>query len=155
MIDEPPLTDVELGRGAVTGRVEGAVPEGVVNALANVIAAVRLQAPPPKASVAPTPVAPPPARIEVSRGVQEAMIVHRVMPVYPPLARQARISGVVELHGVITAEGRIGELRVIAGHPLLVQAAVEAVRQWVYRPTLLNGKPVEVEAPIVVRFTLN
>ena len=76
-------------------------------------------------------------------------------PVYPPLARAARISGAVELTGVIATDGRIRELRVVSGHPLLAKAALEAVRQWVYEPTVLNGEPVEVIAPITVHFQLN
>jgi len=71
-----------------------------------------------------------------------ARIVRRVEPVYPPLARQARISGTVKLTGVIGVDGRIRELQVVNGHPLLARVALEAVRQWVYEPTLLNGKPV-------------
>jgi len=86
--------------------------------------------------------------------VNPAVLVHRVEPRYPPLARQARISGVVELECVIGIDGRMKEIAVRGGHPLLVTAAVEAVRQWVYRPTRLNGEPVEVIAPITVTFTL-
>jgi protein TonB len=99
---------------------------------------------------------PPPVakRVTVSSGVQSAKLIHRVMPVYPPLARQARISGVVKLMGIISREGRIMQLQVLSGHPLLVGAAVDAVRQWIYQPTLLNQEPVEVVAPIDVNFIL-
>jgi len=83
------------------------------------------------------------------------MIVHRVVPAYPPLARQARISGVVQLLGIVGTDGRIKELHVISGHFLLVHAALDAVRQWVYRPTLLNSEAVEVVAPITVTFIMN
>lgn len=114
------------------------------------------------------PVAPPPphaatpktaetvahAPIRVSTGVQEAKIIRRVMPVYPVLAKQARVSGKVELLGIIGTDGSIQRLKVLSGHPLLIAAAVDAVRQWVYKPTLLNGQPVEVIAPILVTFTL-
>ena len=86
--------------------------------------------------------------------VQEAKLIHRVMPTYPPLARQARISGVVKLQGIIGKDGRIRELQLLSGHPLLAQAALDAVRQWVYSPTFLNNEPVEVIAPIDVNFTL-
>ena len=92
--------------------------------------------------------------IQVGGNVLEAKLVNRVMPVYPPLARQARISGTVRLEGIISRDGRVVNLQVISGHPLLINAAVEAVRQWVYRPTLLNGEAVEVIAPIDVHFTL-
>lgn len=83
------------------------------------------------------------------------MLIKRVMPIYPPLARQARIQGTVRLTGIISREGQIVNLRVESGHPLLVGAALDAVRQWIYRPTLLNGQPVEVIAPIDVHFTLS
>jgi periplasmic protein TonB len=94
-------------------------------------------------------------RLSVGGNVMEAKIMKRVMPVYPPLARQARISGTVRLEGVISREGRVANLQVHSGHPLLIAAAVDAVRQWVYRPTLLNGQAVEVIAPIEVHFTLS
>lgn len=97
-----------------------------------------------------TPVSP--RRISV---VQPARLLHRVEPIYPTPARIARISGTVELTGVIATDGRIRELRVVSGHPFLAQAALEAVRQWVYEPTVLNGEPVEVVAPITVHFHLN
>jgi protein TonB len=71
------------------------------------------------------------------------------------MARQVRVSGKVELMGVLGTDGRIHELKVLSGHPLLVKAAVDAVMQWVYRPTVLNGQPVEVQAPITVNFILN
>ena len=81
--------------------------------------------------------------------------IHRVEPIYPSIARQARVAGVVELQGVIGTDGRIHELKVLSGHPLLVKAAVDAVSQWIYAPTILNGQPVEVAAPITVNFKLN
>ncbi len=108
-------------------------------------------APPPRRNPDPSPPAKP---IQVGGNVLEAKLVNRVMPVYPQLARQARISGTVRLEGVISRDGRVINLHVISGHPLLIGAALEAVRQWVYRPTLLNGQAVEVIAPIDVHFTL-
>jgi protein TonB len=87
--------------------------------------------------------------------VQAARLVHRVDPAYPPLARQTRIAGTVELNGVIGTDGRIRELHVNSGHPFLAPAALEAVRQWVYQPTLLGGDPVEVITTITVVFRLN
>jgi protein TonB len=98
--------------------------------------------------------APPPGPIRVSGGVQLAKLVRKVIPEYPPLAKTARVSGVVHLLGVIAKDGTIQNLQVIGGHPLLTRAALEAVRQWIYQPTLLNGQPVEVIAPIDVNFTL-
>ena len=77
------------------------------------------------------------------------------MPVYPPLARQMRLSGTVRLEGVISRTGQVINLQVVSGHPMLTSAALDAVRQWIYSPTLLNGEPVEVIAPIEVHFTLS
>jgi protein TonB len=87
--------------------------------------------------------------------VQPSQLLVCVKPVYPPLAKAARISGVVELEAVIATSGRLAEIRVKSGHPLLVPAAVEAVRQWVYKPTFLNGDAVEVATTIMVTFALN
>ncbi|MGH9627200.1 MAG: energy transducer TonB [Bryobacteraceae bacterium] len=112
-------------------------------------------APPP--SVPGSPAAEPeaaPKPVQVGGKVMEAMIVKRVLPVYPRLARDMRLSGTVKLVGVIAKDGTIQRLEVVQGHPLLTAAALDAVRQWVYRPTLLNGKPVEVIAPIEVHFRL-
>jgi protein TonB len=75
--------------------------------------------------------------------------------VYPPLARQTRISGTVRLHAIIAKDGTVQQLEVLSGHPLLVQAALDAVRQWRYQPTLLNGEPVEVDTTVDVIFSLN
>lgn len=83
-----------------------------------------------------------------------AKLLKRVIPPYPVLARQTRIQGTVHLLGIVAKDGRVQNLRVIDGHPLLRQAALDAVSQWVYSPTILNGQPVEVEAPIDVNFTL-
>jgi protein TonB len=104
----------------------------------------------------PKPPAAPKAikHIVVGGNVQAAKIIRQVIPVYPALAKQARVQGTVELLGIIATDGTVQQLHVIKGHPLLVQAALDAVRQWIYKPTLLNGDPVEVEAPIEVHFTL-
>ncbi len=93
--------------------------------------------------------------MRVGAGVQAARLIKQVIPQYPQLARQARISGTVHLVGIISKTGAIEKLEIVSGHPLLVRAALEAVRLWVYKPTLLNGEPVEVIAPIDVNFTLN
>jgi protein TonB len=80
--------------------------------------------------------------------------VHQVKPNYPPLARQARVQGSVVLQAVISKDGTIQNLRVVSGHPMLVQSALDAVKQWRYKPYFLNGEPVEVETSITVNFTL-
>jgi protein TonB len=106
--------------------------------------------PPPKPVVHATASTP----IRVTSTVQMAKLIRKVIPEYPRLAREARISGVVHLVGTIGKDGTIRNLQLIGGHPMLAQAAMEAVEQWVYEPTLLNGEPVEVIAPIEVNFTL-
>jgi protein TonB len=103
------------------------------------------------------PPPPPPPRIvrtKVGGNVQEAKIIARPNPIYPPLARQARIQGKVQLHAIIDKDGRVGELQVVSGHPLLVKAALDAVQNWRYQPTVLNGEPVEVDTTIDVNFVL-
>jgi protein TonB len=101
--------------------------------------------PPPKAA---------PSRIKLGGQVQAAKIVAQPQPLYPALARQARIQGNVVLHAIIDKDGRVGQLEVVSGHPLLVQSALDAVKQWRYQPTQLNGDPVEVDTTITVTFVL-
>lgn len=96
----------------------------------------------------------PPHRVIVSRGVIQGMLLHRVQPMYPPLARQARIQGQVTLQAEISRDGSIQNLHLISGHPMLSPSAIEAVKQWKYKPYILNGEPVEVETTITVNFTL-
>ena len=95
-----------------------------------------------------------PQRITIGGNVQESKLVNRTPPVYPPTALQIRLSGVVHLAAIIGKDGRVLDLKAIGGHPLLVPAALEAVKQWVYQPTLLNGNPVEVATQVDVLFTL-
>jgi protein TonB len=95
----------------------------------------------------------PPKRPDMSR-IMESMLIHRVEPEYPILAAKTRTQGEVRLKAVISKEGTVEGLQVISGHPLLVAAALRAVQEWRYRPCLLNGQPIEVEASIIVRFTL-
>ncbi len=109
--------------------------------------------PPPTAPT--TKPKPRPAPLRVGVGVAEANLIRKVQPVYPPLARSARVQGVVEFTATISKEGNIENLQLVRGHPLLVNAAKEAILQWKYRPTLLNGMPVEVITDIIVNFTLS
>jgi protein TonB len=101
----------------------------------------------------PMPLAPSVRPPRVSH-VMEGNLIRRVQPEYPALAKQARIQGTVVLRAVIDREGIIQDLQVISGHPLLVQAALNAVRQWRYRPYYLNDQPVEVETQVTVNFSL-
>jgi protein TonB len=157
IIDDPvSLPDPgQMGTGVV-GSIPGGVQDGVLGSILD--QARQVIAPPkeqPKPVVREKPVEKPPTQIRVSSGVQDAKLTKRVIPAYPQLAKAARISGTVKLVGVIARDGRIERLQVLSGHPLLVAAAVEAVRQWIYQPTLLSGEPVEVIAPIDVNFTLS
>lgn len=98
------------------------------------------------------PGGPPPGPPNVSQGVLEGYLYHRVEPVYPRLALLTGIRGEVRLHAIISKEGTIESLSVISGHPMLASAAMDAVRQWRYHPYLLNHEPVEVETLITVNF---
>ncbi len=92
--------------------------------------------------------------VRVGGSVAEANLTNRVVPVYPPLARTAHVQGTVVFRAIIAKDGRIANLEVVSGHPLLIAAARQAVLQWRYRPTLLNGVPVEVATEITVHFSL-
>ncbi|MGI8746027.1 MAG: energy transducer TonB [Bryobacteraceae bacterium] len=141
----PPTTGVV---GGVPGGVPGGTPGGVIG---GIIGAVPAAGPPPP----PPPKAVTPQRIRVGGQVQAANLIRKVTPVYPQLAKQARISGVVRFSALIGKDGSIQNLTVVSGHPLLIAAATEAVKQWQYKPTLLNGEPVEVATQIDVNFTLS
>jgi protein TonB len=138
----------EVGTVGVTGGVPGGVPGGQVGGvLGGIIGGVGSSLPPP-------PPKETPKRIPVGGNVQRASLLRQVQPLYPPLAKQARIQGTVRLHAIIARDGTIQQLEVISGHALLQQSALDAVRQWRYRPTLLNNEPVEVDTTIDVIFTL-
>jgi protein TonB len=141
--------------GGVVGGVPGGVPGGAAGGvIGGIIGGVPSAAPPPPP---PPKVDKPvtPQRIRVGGNVQAAKLIRQPKPVYPALAKQARISGHVILNAIIGKDGAIANLSVASGHPLLVPAAMEAVKQWVYQPTLLNGEPVEVVTTIDVNFTLS
>jgi periplasmic protein TonB len=103
------------------------------------------------------PQPPPPATIRrsVSGTVEAALLTHRVEPEYPPLARQLHREGRVELRAIISTDGSIQSLEIIAGDPLFYQSVLAAVRDWHYRPTILDGQPVEVDTQITVIYTLS
>lgn len=156
IVDEPPEA-APSGPGVpggVSNGVRDGVPGGILPSIiesgTRMVPVVRLPDVVNREPVTAAPVKPP--RITQLR---MATPIHKVDPVYPALAKQARVSGTVELLGVLGTDGRIHELKVLRGHPLLVNAALDAVRQWVFEPTLLNGQAVEVAAPITVNFILN
>ncbi len=100
------------------------------------------------------PPPPPPQRIQIAPDVVQRQRLRDVQPVYPDMAKQARVQGIVQLNIVINKQGRVVDIKVISGHPLLIPAALEAVKQWEYNPTLLNGQPVEVATEVSVPFVL-
>jgi len=153
--DELPPPSAGVGVvGGVPGGVPGGTPGGVIGGIiGSVPTAAPPPPPPPKIVEKPKEVVP--QRIRVGGNVQQAMLIRQPRPVYPPLAKQARIQGVVRLNAIIGKDGTIQNLTVSSGHPLLVPAALEAVKAWVYKPTLLNGEPVEVVTTIDVNFTLS
>jgi len=140
---EPDMASVGM-TGGVPGGVAGGSMGGV---LGGVIGGMGGAPPPPRPHQS--------GPLRVGGNVQAARIINRVQPIYPPLARQTRISGTVRLHAIIGKDGTIQSLEVMNGHPLLQQAALDAVRQWRYQPTLLNGEPVDVDTTIDVIFSLN
>jgi protein TonB len=155
IIKEEELPPPVGGGVGVVGGVPGGVPGGAAGGvLGGILGGIPSAAPPP-----------PPVekkkeeakmqRIRVGGNVQAAMLLRQAKPLYPPLARQARIQGTVKLQAIISRDGTIQQLQVMQGHPLLVPNALEAVKQWVYKPTLLNGEPVEVVTVIDVNFTLS
>jgi periplasmic protein TonB len=144
-VDEPSAPPpVELTRlGGRGGTGTSTAPPGVFDSIGT---GPNTIVPPP-----PTPSVHPP---RVSR-MMEGNLVYRVRPQYPPLARQARVQGIVVLRAMISREGKIEHLQAISGHPMLVQSAINAVLQWRYRPYYLNNEPVEVETQVTVNFTLS
>jgi TonB family protein len=108
----------------------------------------------PSAPAVPQSATSAPQTIRVGGNVQSANLIEQAQPVYPPLAKQARIQGTVRFDVIIGKDGTIKNIKVDSGHPMLVQTALEAVKTWVYKPTLLNGNPVEVMTTVDVNFTL-
>src|ERR1700756_2956144 len=145
MIKEEEAPPPVMASSGVVGGVPGGVPGGSMNGVIGGI-------------ISSTPMAVPkvatPQRVRVSQGVSAGLLVRKVNPAYPPLARQARIQGQVVLRAVISKDGSIEGLTLVSGHPMLAPAAIDAVKQWKYKPYLLNGEPVEVDTEVLVNFTL-
>ncbi len=136
----------DLGAGGVPGGVPGGIPGGSAGGVIGGIISTQA-ANIPKIVV--------PQRVRVSSGVSTGLLIKKVTPNYPQLAKQARIQGSVVLQAEISKEGTIQNLQLISGHPMLAPAAIEAVKQWRYKPYLLNGEPVAVETQVVVNFSLS
>jgi protein TonB len=136
--------------GGVVGGVPGGIPGGQLGGvIGGIVSATSNLAAVPKF----VPVAP--QRVRISQGVTRGLLIHRVEPTYPSLARAARVQGEVVLSAIINTSGEITNLQLVSGHPMLVPEAIAAVKQWRYKPYLLNGQPVEVETTITVIFTLS
>jgi protein TonB len=146
MIKEEEAPPPSMAAGGVVGGVPGGVPGGQMG---GVIGGIISSAPVAVPKVA------TPQRVRVSQGVSQGLLIKKVQPAYPPLARQARIQGQVLLQAEISKDGAIQNLRLISGHPMLAPSAIEAVKQWRYKPYYLNGEPVEVETQITVIFSLS
>lgn len=143
----PPVSGVPGGvPGGVAGGQVGGVLGGVIGGVPNEAP----PPPPPKSAAQPAP-----QRVRIGGQIEAAKLERKVMPVYPAVAAQARIQGTVKLSAVIGKDGRVEDLKVISGHPFLITSALSAVKQWVYRPTYLNGQPVEVQTEIDVAFRMN
>lgn len=138
----PVDTTNEVAAGAVSGVQDGAPTE--------MLSGPRIVA---AASKAPEPT--PAKRIRVASGVAEANLIHDVPPQYPPEAGRERVEGMVVLLAVIGTDGTVKDVRVESGPALLAQAAIDAVKQWRYRPYLLNGIPVEIDSRITINFTMS
>jgi protein TonB len=149
MLKEEPLPpDVAAG---VVGGVPGGVPGGQLGGVIGGIVsdASRTNVPQPAA-----PVAQPRAPVRVGGRVRPPRLLSKLSPVYPPLAKQTRVQGVVTIDAVIDTEGNVVEMRVVSGHPLLISAALETVKQWKYEPTYLNDQPIAVKLIVTVTFQL-
>jgi periplasmic protein TonB len=147
--DAPPP---DLGAATtVTGGVVGGVPGGQIGGvLGGIIGGVSTAAPPPPP---PPPVATP-TRITKGGDVMMATAINKVQPVYPQLARQSRTEGTVRLHTLIDKDGKVIEVTYVSGPAMLVQSAIDAVRQWRFHPTMLNNTPVQVECVFDLNFRL-
>jgi periplasmic protein TonB len=143
----PPLGTTGGVVAEIPGGVVGGVPGGVLSETLNSAPSVPVLA---KSSV-PAPV----KRIRIASRVAEANLIHDVAPQYPPEAGRARIEGTVVLMAVIGKDGTVKDVRIENGLPILVQAAIDAVKQWRYRPYMIDGEPVEVDSRITINFTLS
>ena len=149
MIKEEEAPPPMAATGGVVGGVAGGIPGGQLNGVIGSIVNTTSNLGVPKF----VPVVP--QRVRISQGVTKGLLIRRVEPTYPTLARAARVQGEVVLSAVISVNGEIENLQLVSGHPMLVPAALTAVKQWRYKPYLLNGQPTEVETTITVIFTLS
>jgi protein TonB len=156
VIKEDELPPPSSGVAGVVGGVAGGLGGGAVGGvLGGIIGGIPSAAPPPPPPPPAVKKEAPPQRIKVGGAVIAASIIRKTPPTYPQLAKSARVQGVVHLAAIIAKDGSIQELHSLGGPALLIQAAMDAVKTWLYKPTMLNGEPVQVETTIDVNFTLN
>jgi periplasmic protein TonB len=147
--EAPPTPDGTVGGvvGGVPGGVIGGIPGGALSGVLGSTRSVPV--------LAKTPAPAPITRIRLAQRIVEANLIHDVTPTYPPEAGRARVEGTVVLLAVIGKDGTVQDVHVESGLPILAQAAMDAVKQWRYRPYLLNGEPVEVDSRITINFALS
>lgn len=138
----PPSVAGVAGMSGMAGGSAGGVLGGMPGGMGN---GPKINVEPPK----------PKGPTRISGGVMAGQILSKTQPIYPPIARAAHVGGTVVLHAIIAKDGTIQKLAVESGPPMLVGAATDAVRQWRYKPYLLNGEPTEVDTTITVNFNLN
>ncbi|MFQ5664632.1 MAG: energy transducer TonB, partial [Terriglobia bacterium] len=143
-IVDPPDADTDFPPAGVTGGVPGGVPGGQVG---GVLGGILSATPPPVE-------APPQKPIRVGGNVRRPRLIKHVQPKYPSIAKLARIEGVVRIDAIIDTHGRVVRMKVVSGHPLLANAALNAVQGWLFEPTYLNGQPVPLAFEIKVTFQL-
>ncbi len=152
-VNEPPVIEPEFSQGiaGITGGIVGGIPGGIAGGIPGGLlkqpAVLPPPPPPPPQPVAHTP-------IKVGGNLEQAKLILKVDPVYPQLARVARVAGPVELEVTVDEDGNVSRVKVVGGNPLLEKSAINAVRQWKFSPTILNGEPVPVVADITVMFRL-
>jgi len=154
-IKDVDMTVPPLASSGVIGGVPGGVPGGVVGGVIGGLLTAAPPPPPPPPPPEKADVPKPPARIRIGGNVQAALLIHEVEPKYPSMARFAHVEGVVLLKAIIGRDGTVQNLVLVSGQLMLVQAAMDAVKQWVYKPTYLNGVPVEVVTEVSVHFYLS
>ena len=140
---------------SATGGVLEGVPGGVVGGVSSGVSSEMLNSAPSVPVLAKSPVPMPAKRMRIASRVAEANLIHDVAPQYPPEAGRARIEGAVVLMAVIGKDGGVQDVQVESGLPILAQAAIDAVRQWRYKPYMIDGEPVEVDSRITINFTLS
>jgi protein TonB len=145
MVHESGAPEIAAALPPVIGGVPGGIPGGQIGGvIGGVLSGVGTAI--PKIAI--------PKRIRVTQGVSEGLLVYKVAPTYPPVAKTARVQGAVVLKAEIGRNGKVQDLQVIKGKPLLTAAALDAVKQWRYRPYYVNGQPVDVDTLITINFQL-